>query len=106
LEREIHGVDCFSELYGVKEEEIDELIKYLNERRLAAKEGEPISGVGFYELEAKFGRRISRAGLIDCIRYCFLTGTFDPELYVAIEANAPIEAHGLTRSFGPDEVDL
>jgi hypothetical protein len=37
VEREVHGVDCFSEIYEVKEDDIDELTKYIDGRRLAAK---------------------------------------------------------------------
>lgn len=106
LEREVHGVDCFSDLYTAKENEVTELIEYLNERCLAANEGQPVTGVEFYELETKFGKRIGRAGLIDCIRYCFLAAAFDDDLYKAIEAHAPMEAHRLMTDFGPDEVEL
>ena len=106
LEREAHDVDCFSAVYKVKPDDMDELIQHLNDRRLHTREGEPITGVVFYELEAKFGKRIDRSGLIDCIRYCFLADAFDDELYRAIEANAPVEAHHLMRDFSPEEVEL
>ena len=69
------------------------------------KGGEP-TGVGFHELEDKFGGRANRSALIHCIRYCWLDGRFDQKLYRAIDAKAPMEAHGLMDDFGPDDVTL
>lgn len=106
IEREVHGVDCFAAVYGAKEDIMDSVVKYLDEQWLAARRGGDLRGVGFYELEAKFGGKAGRSALIDCVRYCFLDDRFDDALYQAVEANAPIEAHHLTRDFGPDEVEL
>jgi hypothetical protein len=107
LEREHHGgTDCHAAVYAVKEDFIDKLSKYLDNKWLAAKQGAKLEGVAFYDLEDKFGGRAVRSALIHCIRYFWLQDAFDEELYKAIEAHAPMEAHGLTSEFGPDDVSL
>jgi hypothetical protein len=100
------GTDCHAAVYAVKEDFIDKLSKYLDNKWLAAKQGAKLEGVAFYDLEDKFGGRAVRSALIHCIRYFWLQDAFDEELYKAIEAHAPMEAHGLTSEFGPDDVSL
>jgi hypothetical protein len=68
----------------------------------------------FYNLESYFANKsssnfiIDRTVLIDTLRYCYLHGLFDENLWNGLVANddCPLEAKGINRPFSTDEINL
>ena len=56
-------------------------------------------------MEDKFGGyKANRMEIAHGLRYAYLSDAFDREVYSAILEEAPMEAHGITRKFSPDDI--
>ena len=101
IQRETNEADPFADVYAVKGDFIEELLKHIDELDLANKHNE----LGFYTLEDKFGGyKANRMELIAALEYMRIDGRFNDDVYAAIEADAPVEAKPIAKTFGPDEV--
>jgi hypothetical protein len=101
--REIYETDAFDEVYAVKREFVNEVIKYVDDRWRA----EDLKAIGFYKLEDKFGGyKNNRIELICALEYARIEGRFDETVWKAIEADAPVEANSLDATFTPKDVDF
>jgi len=87
-------IEIYTNLYKIKEQQIQEFIKYIDE--VWRKEDK----IGFYDLEDKYGGREHRSDLIRMLRYCYLDNRFSgEEFWNSLMANGPMESHSLTREF-------
>ena len=94
--REAHGHDPFAECYVVTPTFAQSVISFVDECWM----NKDFSKVGFYDLESMFGGHHEiRMELIHILEYARIAGRFDDELFEAVEANSPTEAHPLGSSF-------
>ena len=101
--REVYDGDPFEDVYAVKAEFMEAVIKYVDDKWLA----KDLSKIGFYDLEDKFGgHQTNRVELIYTLEYARISRLFDDNLWKAIESNAPVEANSLAATFGPEDVEF
>lgn len=84
-------IDPFYDCYRTSEADISKILNYVD--------GEWLEGrlYSFYELEDHFGGKDSRVKLIQVLRYAYLDGRFDEELWDKLISWAPIEAKSVVR---------
>ncbi len=93
--------DPFAEVYAVKADFINDVLKYIDEQDLAGNHTE----IEFYKLEDRFGGyKANRMELIFALEYARIDGRFSAAVWNAIESNAPSEANTLASTFSPDDV--
>ncbi len=101
IQRETYEADPFADVYAVKGDFIEELLKHIDTLDSAGKHDE----LGFYTLEGKFGgNRASRMEIAAAIEYMRIDGRFNAKVYMAIESDAPMEVNPIASTFGPNDV--
>ncbi|MFM0035175.1 hypothetical protein [Paraburkholderia strydomiana] len=101
--REKYDGDPFAEVYAVKADFMDEVLKYVDHRDLAGDH----SAIEFYNLEDKFGGyKANRIELIHTLEYARIDGRFSGDVWKAVERNAPAEANRLEKTFSPKDVSF
>lgn len=98
----------YAEHFQVGEEQMDELLKFLDDTWMARKK------ITFYELEDHYdisgsyrpGPEWDRGGLIDACHYFRLRGSFDDDFWAGLigHSDCPSESHGIRTDFTPDHV--
>lgn len=103
LLREAHGLDPFEDIYPVKGAFMESVIAFVDEKWRA----EDFEGMAFERLENHFGGyKANRMEIAHTLHYAFLAGLFDDKVYAAILKSAPMEAHGITRAYGPEDASF
>lgn len=101
--REKYGVDPYEEVYHVKRELMDQVLKYVDECDLQKKYDE----IEFYKLEDRFGGyKTNRIELIYTLEYARIARRFNTNVWAAIEKDAPAEAGTLLAQFEPKDVEF
>ncbi|WP_441460169.1 hypothetical protein [Burkholderia thailandensis] len=101
--REYYGSDPFAEVYAVKADFMNEVLKYVDE---CEHQGD-FTAIEFYNLEDKFGGyKANRIELIHTLEYARIDGRFSEKVWNAIEHNAPSEANRLEQAFSPKDVSF
>ncbi len=99
--RETYGTDPFADVYAVKADFANEVLKYIDQCSLA----KDFKSIEFSNLEDKFGGyKANRMELIHIVEYARISRRFDDQVYAAIESNAPMEANQLDATFSPGNV--
>jgi len=104
VEKESYGealerYDPFDSIYPANREFVEALTNRVDELWRAKNWTE----LGFYKLEDEFKDRMK---IFHVLRYSFLADRFDTKTYEAIEADAPVEAHGIMEPYSSEEVEL
>jgi hypothetical protein len=99
--RERHGLDPFEAIHPVKGEFMRRLTEFVDEKWRAG----DLKAIAFDKLEDAFGGYKANR-IAYTLRYAFLDGRFDDNVYAAIQRHAPVEAQGMTRPFELDEAAL
>ncbi|MEQ9608782.1 MAG: hypothetical protein RLN99_14055 [Kiloniellaceae bacterium] len=100
---ETYDSDPFDEVYAVKRDFINEVLKYIDECDHAG----DYDALGFYKLEDKFGGyKTNRMELLYALEYIRIDGRFGDEVWKAIESNAPAEANSIEATFSPKRLDF
>lgn len=105
IARETYAADPFEEVYAVKSDFINDVLKYVDDRW----RDDDLKAVAFAELEIKFGGyRTNRIELIRTLGYARIDGRhrFDDKLWAAIENRAPCEASSIDAMFSPKDVEF
>lgn len=95
------SVDPFADIYSVDKDFMLRVVQFVDE---CAAKGD-FKSVGFVQLEEKFGGyKANRIELVRTLEYARIDRRFEPEVWTAIQTNAPIEANNLASKFTPDDV--
>lgn len=103
IAREKYGLDPFDEIYPVKAEFMHRLLKDVDEKWLA----KDFASLAFNEIEDRFGGyKVNRLEIAHTLRYAFLSGSFEDDVWTAIKKNAPSEAYSINRKFEPEDISF
>lgn len=101
--RETYGTDPFEEVYAVKTEFMEEVLDFVDKCDL----DKNYSAIEFRSLEDRFGGyKANRIELIFTLEYARIDGRFDKNVWDAIKINAPLEAHHISATFSPLDVEF
>jgi hypothetical protein len=94
-------VDAFEGDFAVGSEKFSTVLQLVDDDWMGAK------ALSFYDIEGQLGSRtngeIDRSDLIAILRYVFLSGRFDDELWrrLTVNGSGPIESQGIADPFNP-----
>lgn len=101
--RETFEEDPFSDVYAVKADFTEAVLKYIDEKERAG----DLESIDFNSLEDKFGGyKVNRMELAYALGYTRISGRFHDAVWQAIERNAPIEASPIDSAFPPEQVEF
>ncbi|WP_244120958.1 hypothetical protein [Burkholderia gladioli] len=99
--RENFDKDPFEDVYVVKADFVDGVLKYVDEQERMGN----LEAIAFGNLEDKFGGyKANRMELLYALEYTRITGRFHDAVWKAIEHNAPLEASSVDSTFPPEAV--
>lgn len=90
--------DPYAQCYKISAEDISEILEYVDSEWLKG------NVYDYYALESYFGSKATRWKLICILRYCFLDGRFDENLWSKLVDSAPVEAKSITRDLAEWEI--
>ena len=98
-----HGVaQEFKDEFEVGADKISEVIKFIDDDWMGEKK------LTFYDIESHFNVRLDgqldRSDLIGIVRYAFLSGRFNDELWerLTVGGSGPVESQSISSPFDPD----